>query len=92
MPAVEGTDGRFRSPLIEPDLPISVIRLSDGIRSRYSRAGAGKSGQGQYAKFAEDVLPWIASGTSVANFAATHEKAADTGIDKAIEFGTHGEH
>jgi hypothetical protein len=38
VPVAEGTTDRFRSPLIEPDLPISVIRLSDGIRSRHSHA------------------------------------------------------
>jgi len=38
VPVAKGTTDRFRSPLTEPDLPISVIRLSDGIRSRHSRA------------------------------------------------------
>src|SRR6202162_1925338 len=56
VPATTSIDGRFHSPLIEPDLPISVIRLSDGIRSRYSRWSAGKGGQGDHTKLAEDVL------------------------------------
>ena len=36
---------RFSSPLIEPDVTISVIRLSDGFHGRHSQARAAEVGQ-----------------------------------------------
>ena len=35
---------RFSSPLIEPDVTISVIRLSDGFHGRHSQARAAEVG------------------------------------------------
>lgn len=85
VPPARDTDERFRSPLIEPDVPISVIRLSDGIRSRHSRRSAGEGGQGQHAQVAKDVLHGEAPGAGRAHFAATHQKAPNALIHEAVE-------
>ena len=91
MPSTTSVDGRFHSPLLEPDLPISVIRLSDGIRSRYSRWSAGKGGQGGHTKLAEDVLPRIPARPGRADFAATHQEATNAIFDEAIKLGAHSD-
>jgi hypothetical protein len=84
VPTLASNDGRFHSPLIEPDLPISVIRLSDGIRSRRSYWSAGQGRPADLTKLSEDVLPRIATCAGGAYFATTQEEATDMPVNNIL--------
>jgi hypothetical protein len=87
----EGTTDSFRSPLIELDLPISVIRLSTAFAAGIHVRERGKRSHRHNTKLTEDVLPREAACPGGTYLAATDQEAADTMVDKAIEFGAPSE-
>jgi hypothetical protein len=50
---------RFHTPLIEPDMQICRIRLSDKTSRLHPRLGAPARGQAYHAKMAVQVREWI---------------------------------